>query len=157
MICRWTANLSTRSRVIPTKTDEQPPAECMFKAEKDGRADVRLQEFLRSRGFPSWFSVTVAPKGSYREYDVIQFLEKHLEPWTDGRDWRIILCDDCSAHKSNNVWNLCWSRGYIRLCHGGGVTPIAQTRPTPTSTNTCVADMGMLRLRCCWIRCEMVK
>jgi hypothetical protein len=125
--CRWTANLTTTSQFT---TGTMPPAECMFKAEKDGRTDKRLQEFIRSRGFPKWFSVTVAPKGSYREYDVIRFLEKHLEPWTDGRDWRIILCDDYSAHKSENVWNLCWSRGYIRLCHGGGVTPVAQTPDT---------------------------
>jgi hypothetical protein len=125
--CRWTANLTTTSQFT---TGTMPPAECMFKAEKDGRTDKRLQEFIRSRGFPPWFSVTVAPKGSYREYDVIRFLEKHLEPWTDGRDWRIILCDDYSAHKSPNVWNLCWSRGYIRLCHGGGVTLVAQTPDT---------------------------
>ena len=62
--CRWTANLSTRPLAIPTKTDEQPLAECIIKAEKDGRTDVRLQEFIRSRGFPPWFSVTVAPEGS---------------------------------------------------------------------------------------------
>ena len=107
-----------------------PSVECMFKAEKDGRVDPRLQTYLRSSGFPSWFTATVGPKGSYREYDVIKLLEQHLEPWTTGRDWRIILCDGYAAHRSTNVWNLCSSRGYIRLCHGGGVTPIAQTPDT---------------------------
>ena len=107
-----------------------PPAECMFKAEKDGPVDARLQAFLRSRGFPPWFTVTVGPKGSYREHDIIEFLRKHLEPWRPGRDWRIMLCDDYSAHKSINVWNLCWKHGYIRLCHGGGVTPVGQTPDT---------------------------
>ena len=53
--------------------------------------DARLQEVLRSRGFPTWFTVTVGPKGSYREHDVIAFLEKHLEEWREGRDWRILL------------------------------------------------------------------
>ena len=81
-----------------------PPAECMFKAEPDGPVDKRLQEFLRSRGFPSWVTVTVGPKGSYRELDIIAFLRKHLEQWKEGRDWRIILADDFSAHKSDNVW-----------------------------------------------------
>ena len=60
-------------------------------------------------------------------------LQKHLEPWRPGRDWRILLCDDYSAHKSINVWNLCWSRGYIRLCHGGGTTPVVQ--PPDTDLN----------------------
>ena len=40
------------------------PAECMFKAAPDGPVDARLQEFLRSRGFPTWFTVTTGPKGS---------------------------------------------------------------------------------------------
>ena len=88
-----------------------PPAECMFKAEPDGPVDKRLQEFLRSRGFPSWFTVTVGPKGSYRERDIIEFLKKHLEPWRAGRDWRIVLADDCTAHRGDNVFEFCWSRG----------------------------------------------
>ena len=102
----------------------------MFKAEKGGPVEARLQEFLRSRGFPPWFTVTVGPKGSYREYDIIAWLQKHLEPWSPGRDWRIYLCDDYSAHKTKNVWNLCLPRGYIRLVHGGGCTPFAQTCDT---------------------------
>ena len=127
---RWTANLTTKSRFTFRKGDPMPAAECMFKAEKDGVVDERLQAFRRSRGFPEWFTVTVGPKGSYREHDIIAWLQKHLELWKDGRDWRIYLCDDYVCHKSKNVWNLCWSRGYIRLVHGGGVTPVAQTPDT---------------------------
>ena len=107
-----------------------PPAECMFKAEPDGPVDKRLQEFIRSRGFPSWFTVTVGPKGSYRERDIIEFLQKHLEPWREGRDWRIMLADDCTAHRSANVFELCWAHGYIFILHGGGSTPVAQTVDT---------------------------
>lgn len=125
---RWTANLTTQSRF--NADDQIPAAECMFKAERDGRTHERLQAFLRSRGFPPWFTVTVGPKGSYREHDIISWLTKHLEPWKDGRDWRIYLCDDYAAHKTDNVWNLCWSRGYVRITHGGGVTPYAQTPDT---------------------------
>jgi hypothetical protein len=130
---RWTVNLCTRSdfdAAVAVADGANPAGECMFKAERDGSVDARLQAFLRSRGFPSWFTVTVGPKGSYRELDIISFLEKHLEEWTDGRDWRILLCDDYSAHKTANVWALCWSRGYILIVHGGGATPVAQTVDT---------------------------
>ena len=127
---RWTGNFTTQSRFTGSSGDPMPPAECMFKAEKDGTVDARLQAFLRSRGFPKWFTVTVGPKGSYRERDVIEFLRKHLEPWKPGRDWRIMMMDDYAAHKGKNVWNLCWSCGYVRHCHGGGSTPVAQTCDT---------------------------
>ena len=127
---RWTANLTTQSRFTGSIGDPMPAAECMFKGEKDGPVDKRLQEFLRSREFPPLFTVTVGPKGSYREYDIILWLRRHLEPWTDGRDWRIYSCDDYAAHKTDNVWNMCWSRGYIRIVHGGGATLVAQTPDT---------------------------
>ena len=107
-----------------------PFAECMFKGEPGGKVEARLQEFLRSRGFPSWFTVTVAPKGSYREQDILAFLQKHLEPWTAGRHWRVLLADDFSAHKTDNVEAFAWPRGYILLIHGGGSTPVAQTPDT---------------------------
>ena len=95
---RWTGNFTTQSRFTGSSGGPMPPAECMFKAEKDGTVDARLQAFLRSRGFPKWFTVTVGPKGSYREQDVIEFLQKHLEPWKPGRDWRIMMMDDYAAH-----------------------------------------------------------
>ena len=62
---RWSGNFATVSRF----DGQIPPCECMFKFERDGPVDKRLQEFLRSRGFPHWFTVAVGPKGSYREYD----------------------------------------------------------------------------------------
>jgi hypothetical protein len=89
-----------------------------------------LQEFHRSSGLPTWMSVTTAPKGSYREQDIIQFLKTHLEEMTEGRQWRILLADDFSAHKTKNVFNLCWSRGYVLLILGGGSTPVMQTCDT---------------------------
>ena len=127
---RWSANLTTQSRFTGTSGGPMPAAECMFKAERDAQVDQRLQEFRRSRGFPDWFTVTVGPKGSYREVDIIEWLKRHLEPWSDGRDWRIYMCDDYAAHKTKNVWSLCWSRGYVRMVHGGGATPVSQTPDT---------------------------
>ena len=125
---RWTANLTTVSNF--TAVAEIPFCEVMFKAESDGRVNDRLQAYIRSGGFPSWFSVSTAPKGSYREQDIILFLERHLEEWREGRDWRILLADDASAHRTANVFNLAWSRGYVLLIHGGGSTPVSQTCDT---------------------------
>ena len=103
---RWSGNFMTASR-FDGKPSHFNATECMFKFQRDGTVDKRLQEYLRSRGFPSWFTVSVAPKGSYCECDILAFLKKHLEPWSEGRDWRIILMDDFSAHKTDNVWNFC--------------------------------------------------
>ena len=127
---RWTANLTTFSRFAAVADSPMPWSECVFKAERDGQVNERLQSYHRSRGFPKWFTVTVAPKGSYREYDIIAFLEKHLEPWGEGRQWKILLADDFSAHKTDNVWSLCWARGDILLIHGGGTTLVSQTLDT---------------------------
>jgi len=127
---RWTANLTTYSNFAAVAGGPMPFCEVMFKAESDGTVHGRLQAFHRSRGFPAWFSATTAPKGSYREQDVITFLKKHLEEMSEGRDWRILLADDFSAHKTANVWNLCWSRGYVLLILGGGSTPVMQTCDT---------------------------
>ena len=127
---RWTANLTTFSDKTRIAKGELPYCEMMFKAAADGRVTARLKNYIRSRGFPKWFSVTTAPKGSYREADIIAFLDTHLEKWTDGRRWRIIMADDFSAHETKNVRNLCWPRGYILVLHGGGATPVAQTPDT---------------------------
>ena len=127
------AAAARQSRFGGGEGDPMPPPECMFKAAKDGPVNSRLQAFLRSRGFPEWFTVAVGPKGSYRESDVIQFLHRHLESWRDDRKWRIMLCDDYSVNTSQNIWNLCWARGYIRMCHRGGSTPVSQ--PLDTDLN----------------------
>ena len=102
----------------------------MFKGARDGLVHKRLIEHVRQRGFPSWFIVSMSAKGSYREHDVIAFLKHHLEPWTEGRDWRILFADDYRAHKTENVFHLCWERGYVLIVHGGGATPVAQTPDT---------------------------
>ena len=53
---RWTANLTTQSRLTGNSGDPMPAAECMFKAEKEGTVDARLQAFLRSYGLPPLLS-----------------------------------------------------------------------------------------------------
>ena len=95
-----TANLTTCSSETAVAAGRVPPAECMFKGARDETVHKRLNEHRRQRAFPSWFTVSVSEKGSYREHDVIAFLKQHLEPWTEGRDWRIIFADDYRAHKT---------------------------------------------------------
>ena len=77
-------------------------------------------------------SVTTSEKGSYQQADVLAFLDRHL-PKVDeqlSRRWRIIMAEDYSAHLCPAVFRLCWSRRYVFIPHGGGVTPVAQTPDT---------------------------
>ena len=76
---RRTANLTTFSNVERIEKGEIPYSELMFKAAADGQVTARLKKYLRSRGLPKWLSVTTAPKGSYREADIIAWLDAHLE------------------------------------------------------------------------------
>ena len=75
-------------------------------------------------------SVTTSDRASYREEHVIAFLEAHLPIMEEGRRWRVMVADAMAAHLSENVQRLCWSRGYVMICHGGGATPVAQTPDT---------------------------
>ena len=97
---RWTANLTTFSDQDRIRSGGIPYAEFMFKAEGD-KLLKRLQEHIRSRGYGSWVSVAIGPKGSYREENILEFLEKHLPEKTQSRRWRIALGDDFTAHKTN--------------------------------------------------------
>ena len=127
---RWTANLTTCSDETAVAAGFIPWSETMFKATRDGTIHKRLEQHRVINAFPVWLTVSVSEKGSYREHDVIEFLKKHLEEWKPGRQWRILFADDMRAHKTENVWNLCWERGYILILHGGGATPVAQTPDT---------------------------
>ena len=126
---RWTGNFTTFSN--KARLMEQGPPYCEFVFKADGKImELRLREYIRSRGFGPWVSVATAPKGSYRLNDVLNFLETHLPSMTESRQWRIIMADDFSPHLSPHVVRLCWSRGYVFIPHGGGVTPVAQTVDT---------------------------
>ena len=117
---RWTANFTTFSDTARLLADGPPYCEFVFKA--DGEfLQFRLREHIRSRGFGPWVSVATSEKASYRVADVLNFL---------GRPWRIIMADDHAPRLSPRVWMLCWSRGYVFIPHGGGVTPVVQTVDT---------------------------
>ena len=104
---------------------ELPYAEFMFRA--DGEVLLgKLWDHVRSRGCGPWVSVATSEKGSYREADVLGFLDRHLPQLRPERRWRLIWADDFSAHKTENARRLCWHRMYVRLLHGGGATPVAR-------------------------------
>ena len=48
-----------------------------------------------------------------REHDVIAWLKVHLEPWSEDSEWRCVFADDYRAHKTENVFHLCWARRYV--------------------------------------------
>ena len=127
---RWTGQFTTWSNADRIMAEGPPYCELMFKASPDGPMVLELREKCRSGGFGPWLTIATQWKGSYREADILTFLEKHLPPKTDDRRWRIMLADDFGPHKTENVFNLCWSRGYVMVVHGGGATPIVQIPDT---------------------------
>ena len=131
---RWTGNFTTFSEKSRILAGEMPYVEAMFKSNADSTTDgrrmtleLRVREHIRSRGYGPWITVATSPRGSYREADVLNFLERHLPKWEEGRRWRIMLADDFSAHLTSAVFRLCWQRGYVFIPLGGGTTGVQQT------------------------------
>ena len=90
----------------------------------------KLQYQISACGYPSWLTVVTGPKGSYREEHILSFLETHLEPWTEDRQWRILGLDAFAPQMTDSVRRLAWARGYIVVIHGGGATDSTQTNDT---------------------------
>ena len=111
-----------------------PGLELMFRAAAHV-LEKRLQDYAASKSpvrgdGTQWLTVATGPCGSYREEHVLTFLERHLEPMWEGRQWRIMLMDAYKAQMTDNVRRLCWSRGYVVVIHGGGATAITQPNDT---------------------------
>jgi len=86
---RWSLNSmtdSSRERIAR----ELPGFELMFKAEGKVK-EARLQAYVVSKGLPFKVSVVTGPSGSYREHDILNFLEKWLLPWGAGREWNALF------------------------------------------------------------------
>lgn len=102
-----------------------PPLEVCFKVDGVGQ---QVLDSLTLR--PGPFSVRCSDSGSYREEHVVAFLELHLPEATEQRraenDWRLFYLDIYAGHLSRRIWDLCWSRMYILLYHGGGCTGLTQ-------------------------------
>ena len=111
------------------KENYQDKRRITYKAEGD-KLQEKLKAHIRSRGYPAWASAVTSEKGSYKEADVLNFLDQHLPAKPQWRRWRIMQADDFSAHKTSNVSRLCWRRGYVLMIEGGGQTPVTQTCDT---------------------------
>jgi len=90
---RWTGNFTTFSDKARILAGELPYVELMFLGTPGGPKEMRLREYVRSRGYGSWLTVACSEKGSYREADVLDFLRRHLPQWRQGRRWRLIFAD----------------------------------------------------------------
>ena len=90
---RFTCNFTCFSDKERIRKGEYPYCEFMFRADGE-QLLLRFREYIRSRGFGPWVSVATSPKGSYRLPDILNFLERHLPPMTESRQWRILRADD---------------------------------------------------------------
>ena len=85
---------------------------------------------------PANTSVSLAwsEKGSYRQANILKYIDRWLEPWTELRaahsDWRLLMLDVASSHCGPEVVALAHSRGYAILYHYGGTTGVAQVNDT---------------------------
>ena len=122
---RWTLQTTTTSNA--ERARDIPPVEIMFKADGD-RVRQRVHAIVPS--WAPWLTVVTSAKGSYREDDVLNFIEQRLEPMTDSRRWRILLLDAYSAHLSDRVRRCAWHKGYVTIIHGGGASAVTQTNDT---------------------------
>ena len=131
---RWSANFMTWSDPERVEREGPPPVECMFRAMGGGAHQrPKYEQHILGRGHGSWMSASASRSGSYKVGDVLDFLKRHLPERGTGpqqRAWRILLADDAAAHRDHRVARLAWSRGYVYIVHGGGVTPIVQVVDT---------------------------
>lgn len=129
---RWTA--TTYASTNPDRFTEYPPLEVLFKG--GTVVEQRLDDMLirlcagGDQGELSFFTAQVGPKGSYRTDHVIEFLRRHLEPASPGRDWRIVMADFYGPHADTTVFELCWAHQYVLILIGGGVTGVLQVMDT---------------------------
>ena len=125
---RWTANTMT----VPDPSvcsGGLPPLELMFRVEGSGvRVHPRLRSFIPN--WAPWLTVVTSDSGSYKEGDVLTYLETVLTAREEGQPWRILLVDVFAAQTTDAVRRLAWQRGYVLCIHGGGATGVCQPNDT---------------------------
>ena len=126
---RWSLNSITKSSQSQVRR-RLPGFELMFQAEADKQVALKLQEYVHLKGLPFKVTVVTGSSGSYKEEDILAFLNKHLLPWGPGRRWELFFLDAYAPGLTDNVQRLCWTKGYIEITHGGGASAVAQTNDT---------------------------
>lgn len=104
------------------------PIEVLFKAKSEKRTrSLHIDKDLN-------MSVQWQERGSYRTENIIRYLAKWLDPWTEaraaGQDYRILMMDVAGCHVSDAVEDFAWGRGYIVLLHYGCITGVTQVNDT---------------------------
>ena len=125
---RWSLNSITRSSEDQVR-QRLPGFELMFKAQGQ-QVKLALQEYVFAKGLPFKVTVVTGDSGSYKEEDILAFLESHLRPWDSNRRWELFFLDAYAPGLTDNVQRLCWSKGYIEITHGGGASSVCQTNDT---------------------------
>ena len=125
---RWSLNSVTISCEERIRA-RLPGFELMFKANGD-KVESGLQAHVAAKGLHFPVTVVTGPSGSYREEDILNFFDMHLDPWGPGRRWEIVLLDAYAPGLTDNVQRSCWSKGYVLITHGGGASCVAQTNDT---------------------------
>lgn len=112
----------TLNNCLSTDVTQPPPIEILFK--------VKTNHVLKTLVLPNNIrcSLSYGPNGSYDFPAMYAYLSKWLLPWTEERkaanDYRVIFLDSYAVHKMDEIRDLCWSRGYVRIILGGGATAI---------------------------------
>ena len=125
---RCTVMTSTTSDLAKAEHPSLLPIEIMKKA---GSAKtlkgIKLPEDMST-------SLTWGPKGSYRHDDILAYIRKWCEEWTEARaaanDYRIMMLDVARSHIGKDIVDELWSRGYLCLYHYGGITGVLQVNDT---------------------------
>ena len=82
---RWSLNTLTDSAEEQISDDNMPGFEIMFKAEGK-QVESKLQAYVAKKQIMGMrVTVVTGPSGSYRENDILKFLEKHMPPRGPGR------------------------------------------------------------------------
>ena len=87
---------------------------CRFSCARS-KKQAELQAHVDHKNLSFKVSMVTGPSGSYKEEDMIVFLEQWLEPWGPGREWGFLLLDAYAPCLTDDVQRLCWSRGYISI------------------------------------------
>jgi hypothetical protein len=112
----------TLNNCLSTDITQPPPMEILFK--------LKTNQVLKTLVLPENVrcSLSYGANGSYDFGAFYTYLSKWLLPWTEERkaanDYRAIFLDSYAVHKMDEIRDLCWSRGYVRIILGGGATPI---------------------------------
>jgi hypothetical protein len=88
---RWTANTMTMSD--PTLcVGGLPPLELMFRVQGSGvRVNPRMRSFIPA--WAPWLTIVTSDSRSYKEEDVLVYMEAVLTAREEGQPWRILMVD----------------------------------------------------------------